>query len=100
MINVNSNHKISHFCTTQLWEAQKYFVSNDINIILLKKYMKLFKKKIIIYRETSFLSDRPNKYFFSEYLDSNWQTLKVYSDWSFVKVNLFGLFPVVTPIAF
>ena len=26
--------------------------------------MKLFKKKIIIYRETSFLSDRPNKYFF------------------------------------
>ena len=27
--------------------------------------MKLFKKKIIIYRETSFLSDRPNKYFFS-----------------------------------
>ena len=48
--------------------------------------MKLFKKKIIIYRETSFLSDIPNKYFFFEYLDSNWQTLKVYSDWSFVKV--------------
>ena len=36
MINVKSNHKISHCCTTQLWEAQKYLVSNDINIILLK----------------------------------------------------------------
>ena len=36
MINVNSNHKISHFCTTQLWEAQKYFVSNDIHFVLKK----------------------------------------------------------------
>ena len=36
MINVNSNHKISHFCTAQLWEAQQYFVSNDIDFILWK----------------------------------------------------------------
>ena len=45
MINVNSNHKISHFCTTQLWEAEKYFVSNDINIILLKKIYEIVQEE-------------------------------------------------------
>ena len=39
---------------------------------------------------------------FSEFLKLNWQTLKVYFWFKFVKGNLFGVFPVVTdcPIAF
>ena len=82
MINVNSNHKISHFCTTQLWEAQKYFVSNDINIILLKKYMKLFKKKIIIYRENSFWLIDQTKFFPPEYLDS------IGRHWKFILIEV------------
>ena len=49
MINVNSNHKISHFCTTQLWEAQKYFVSNDIQHYI------VFKKGEIVQEENHYL---------------------------------------------
>ena len=49
MINVNSNHKISHFCTTQLWEAQKYFVSKDI------QHYFVFKKGEIVQEENHYL---------------------------------------------
>lgn len=62
--------------------------------------MKLFKKKIIIYRETSFLSDIPNKYFFFWIFGLKLADIESLFWLKFRKSNLFGLFPVVTPIAF
>ena len=62
--------------------------------------MKLFKKKIIIYRETSFCLIYQTNVFFFWIFGLKLADIESLFWLKFRKSNLFGLFPVVTPIAF
>ena len=58
MINVNSYHKISHFCTTQLWEEQKYFSPEVMEMIFSPysrgKYKMFQEENIYLLKEKGF----------------------------------------------